>query len=106
LEHGPQPWAALREGLRGQPFEALAVALHDSGLGLARVDDGSAADAPTDAAEMRRELRELLRRMRIEALKQLETALLARAGSDPDAQARYREVVAERSLLQQGDDSI
>ena len=106
LEHGPQPWAALREGLRGQPFEALAVALHDSGLGLARMDHGAADDAPTDAAEMRRELRELLRRMRIEALKQLETALLARAGSDPDAQARYREVVAERALLQQGDDSI
>ncbi|MFN3610637.1 DNA primase [Tepidimonas sp.] len=106
LEHGPQPWAALREGLRGQPFEALAVALHDSGIGLERMGYDTTDGGPPDATEMRRELRELLRRMRIEALKQLETALLARAGSDPDAQARYREVVAERNLLQQADDPI
>lgn len=107
LEHGPQPWAALREGLRGLPFETLAVALHNSGIGLERLDAGTENDnRPSDDTELRRELRELLRRMRIESLKQLETTLLAHAGSDPRAQARYREVVAERSLLQQGGDQI
>ncbi|MDM7456831.1 MAG: DNA primase, partial [Tepidimonas sp.] len=106
LEQGPQPWAALREGLRGQPFEALAVALHDSGIGLQRLDNGTTSDSPRDAAELQRELRELLRRIRIESLKQLETELLARAGSDPDALVRYREVLAERTFLQQGFDLV
>jgi DNA primase len=107
LEHGPQPWAALREALRGEPFEALAVALHDSGPWLERFDapsgDGAAADAAPADEEIRHELRELLRRIRIEALMRLETELIARAATDPQALARYREVNAERRLLQKDD---
>ena len=108
LEHGPQPWAALREALRGEPFEALAVALHDSGLWLERFDaqagDAASADnTPVGDDEIRRELRELLRRIRIEALMRLETELIARAATDPQALARYREVNAERRLLQKED---
>jgi DNA primase len=107
LEHGPQPWAALREALRGEPFEALAVALHDSGPWLERFDapsgDGLVADAAPADEEIRHELRELLRRIRIEALMRLETELIARAATDPQALARYREVNAERRLLQKDD---
>jgi DNA primase len=110
LEHGPQPWAALREALRGEPFEALAVALHDSGLWLERFDAPPADIVAADGAsagddEIRRELRELLRRIRIESLMRLETELITRAATDPHALARYREVNAERRLLQK-DDSL
>jgi DNA primase len=35
-EHGAQPWGALREGLRGQESEELAVKLM-AGPGIARV---------------------------------------------------------------------
>ncbi|MEW6694223.1 MAG: DNA primase [Pseudomonadota bacterium] len=106
LEHGAQPWAALREALRGQPFEALALALHDSGLGLERVDANAPEVASADHEELRRELRELLRRMRIEALKQLETDLIGRAATDPAALARYRDVVHERRRLQNEDEPV
>ncbi|TSE23850.1 hypothetical protein Tsedi_02100 [Tepidimonas sediminis] len=103
LEHGPQPWAALREGLRGQPFEALAVALHDSTLAL---QEGAPPDDEQARADLRRELRELLRRLRIEHLKAQETALLARSASDPAALAQYRRVQAERLALQEKGEMI
>lgn len=101
LEHGPQPWAALSVALRGQPFEDLALALHASGIALeAPPAHGDAPpQAPTEG-DLRRELRELLRRMRIEHLKALETAWIARAASDPDALARYRETQALRKALE------
>ncbi|MGQ9723964.1 MAG: DNA primase, partial [Tepidimonas sp.] len=106
LEHGVQPWAALREALRGQPFEALAVALHDSGMWLEHFDPEAPDTVRPGLDDIQRELRELLRRMRIESLKQLETELIARAESDPTALARYRQVVAERSQLQQGGEPL
>ena len=85
-EHGPQPWAALREALRGLPVEALAVSLHDGGLVLERRPDAPAADGEVnEEQDVRRELRELLRRMHIEDLKQRETELIAAAGQDPQA---------------------
>ena len=99
LEHGPQPWAALREGLRGQPFEALAVALHDSALAL-----GEAADPPPQ--DLHRELRELLRRLRIEHLKVQENEWLARSATDPAALQQYRRVQTERLALQERGDPI
>ena len=102
LEHGPQPWAALREALRGQPFERLALDLHASGIALERPDGAEAApdSAPPSPQELQRELRELLRRMRIEQLKQQETEWIAQAGQHPDALARYREVQAIRKRLE------
>ena len=107
LEHGPQPWAALREGLRGQPFEALALDLHTGGMALeppaARPDVALERPDPPDEAEsgdLRSELRELLRLLHIERLKQLETELIAHAATDAGQMQRYREVTAQRMALQ------
>ncbi len=100
-EHGAQPWAALREALRGQPFEGLALALNDSGTALERAGaDESPESRPATEQEARRELRELLRRMHIERLKLRETELIAQMGMDPQALALYREVQAARKALE------
>jgi len=98
-EHGPQPWAALREGLRELPFEALATALQDSGILLeqAETQDSNAALPPADA---QRELLELLRRLHIERLKQEETQLIAQAEHDAQVLLRYRQVQDERKRLE------
>jgi DNA primase len=103
-EHGPQPWAALREALRGQPFEHLAVELNASGIALERppTDTASPESAPPTENDVRRELRELLRRMHIEHLKTRETELIAQAAHDPTALQRYRELQTLRKNLEAG----
>jgi len=107
LEHGPQPWAALREALRAQPFEALALELHSGGMALEQA--GAQASAPTEPAHpidpsdpsgVRSELRELLRLLHIERLMQLENELIAHAAADAGQMQRYREVTAQRKILQ------
>ena len=104
IEHGPQPWAALREALRGQPFEALALELNAGGLALQRPEDEepSADIAQPSAADLRRELRELLRRLHIDELKRRETELIAAAGRDPQALQHYRELQKRRLELEAG----
>ncbi len=108
-EHGPQPWAALREALRGQPFEALALELNAGGLALQRPEDeepaGEAGAALPSADDLRRELRELMRRLHIDELKQRETELIAAAGHDPEALERYRELQTLRKALEAGNSS-
>lgn len=104
-EHGPQPWAALREALRGQPFEALALELNAGGLALQRPEDEEADEASAalpSPADLRRELRELMRRLHIDELKQRETELIAAVGQDPQALERYRELQALRKTLEAG----
>ncbi len=94
-EHGSQPWAALREGLRGMPFESLAQRVM-TGPDGAPVDAG--ADArPADAAA---ELRNVLDYMLDDHLKTLESEAIAAAGSDPLAVERYRALQARRRELQ------
>jgi DNA primase len=90
-EHGPQPWAALREGLREHPSEPLALKLM-SGPNL-----GDSADAGTDTPQ---ELRNLLNRMLVEQLKTLETEAIAASTTDPGALQRYRELQARRLELE------
>lgn len=103
-EHGPQPWAALREALRAQPFENLALTLHDSGVALERPEDLQAPQAdnsdPTEA-DLRRELAELMRRQHIEELKAQETAAVAQVATDPAALNRYRDLQRQRLALEQ-----
>ncbi len=105
-EHGPQPWAALREALRDQPFEALALELNAGGLALQRPEDeelhGSSGVALPSPADLRRELGELMRRLHIDELKQRETELIAAVGRDPQALERYRELQALRKTLEAG----
>ncbi len=77
-EHGPQPWAALREGLRGHPHENHAVAQ------IAQIPEGIEGDWN----EVRSILNQLLKIQR-----QLEMKDLAsRAATDPAALQRYREL--------------
>ncbi len=89
-EHGPQSWAVLREALAGHDCQALAE----------RVMTGSHAQTEGDEAELRAELRGLLNRMLIDALKQEQNALIAAAAQDPSALERYRQLQERRRSLE------
>jgi len=79
-EHGPQPWAALREGLREHAHENYALNQ------LAQIPEG----IESDWNEVRSILDQLSRLAR-----QVEMQDLAlRANTDPTALARYRELAA------------
>ena len=89
-EHGPSPWIALREGLRGHEAEELAVRLmRDLELGV-----------PDETQESMRELRNLLNRMLVEKLKMQETEAIHAAKADPGALQHYRELQARRRKLE------
>jgi DNA primase len=90
-EHGPLPWAALREGLRDHASEPLARQLMS-------VADLSAPDAPAHEAPV--ELRNVIDRMLIEHLKTLETEAIAASTSDPQAIERYRALQTRRRELE------
>ena len=89
-EHGPQSWAVLREALAGHDSQALAE----------RLMSGSHSQTEGDEAELRVELRGLLNRMLIDALKQEQNALIAAAAQDPTALERYRQLQERRRLLE------
>ena len=80
-EHGPQPWAALREGLRGHAHEHYAVAQ------LAQILEGVVSDWD----ETRRILAQLLD-LQLESEK---ADLAARAATDPAAFQRLRELTEQ-----------
>ncbi|MGC4394218.1 DNA primase [Hydrogenophaga sp. T2] len=87
-EHGPQPWAVLREILREQPHEALA---HQAVEQVA-LTPGAEQDAE--------ELAHVMLRLRIDRLKVLENEAIARAGSDPAELRRYADIQAQRKALE------
>jgi DNA primase len=89
-EQGPQPWAVLREGLRGTENEAYALQV------MAGFEYGS----DTDPAETLIELRLLLNRMLVEQLKAEETLAIDAAKSDPSALAHYRNLQARRRAIE------
>ena len=89
-EHGPQPWVALREGLRDHEAEDLAV----------RLMAGHEADVDHEAGESARELRNLLNRMLVEQLKVQETEAIQASKADPTALQRYRELQIRRRALE------
>jgi len=89
-EHGPQPWAALREGLREHPAEALALKLMT----------GSDLAAGDDHGETLAELRNLLNRMLIDHIKALETEAIEASLNNPAALERYRELQLRRRALE------
>ncbi len=78
-EHGPQPWAALREGLRGHAHEHYAVAQ------LAQILEG----VESDWDEIRGILTQLHRLKRDNEI----TDLAARAPSEPAVLERLRELM-------------
>lgn len=89
-EHGPQPWVALREGLRGHDAEELTV----------RLMTGFELGAAEEKDELKSELRNLLNRMLVERLKVQETEAIQAAKADPTALQRYRELQARRRTLE------
>ena len=87
-EHGAQPWAALREALRGQPFE---------GYVCAEVEQATiAADSEAELEELAGVM-DLLRR---DELMRLSQALSVQAATDPVARERLREINERIKALQ------
>ena len=80
-EHGPQPWAALREGLRGHAHERHAVAQ------ISQMLDGVAPDW--------NEVRGILDQLLARQLDAEKAELAARASTDPAAMQRLRELMAQ-----------
>jgi DNA primase len=80
-EHGPQPWAALREGLREHAHEQHASAQ------IAQIPEGIEGDW----TEVRSILDQLLR-LRVQHEM---NELAARAATDPSALVRYRELATK-----------
>lgn len=95
-ELGPQPWVALREGLRGRPEEALAF----------RLMNGFELGTSSESDESMDELRNLLRRILIDQLKVQETEAIQAAQADPGALHRYRELQTRRLKLEAASSQI
>jgi DNA primase len=89
-EHGPQPWVALREGLREQESEELAI----------RLMTADKLTTEDEADESAAELRNLLDRMLIEQIKIQQTEAIAASKSDPAALQLYRELQTRRLKLE------
>ncbi|WP_295987819.1 DNA primase [uncultured Variovorax sp.] len=94
-EHGVQPWAALREGLRGLEFEPLAERLM-SVAEAGPIPEGEEAQHQADTA---RELASVLDFMLEELLKKQESEAIAAFGKDPGAPERFRAIQARRLEL-------
>ncbi len=104
-EHGPQPWGALREGLRGHDSEDLAVRLMsgpqlDDRDAVEEANKSGMADEAARSAESDQELRSLLNRMLVERLKAQETEAIEAARADPSALVRYRDLQSRRRELE------
>ena len=87
-EHGAQPWAALREALRGHAFEAYACAEVEQ----ATIASDSEAELEELAGVM-----DLLRR---DELMRQSQALSVQAATDPAARERLREINERIKALQ------
>ncbi len=79
-EHGPQPWAALREALREHPQERYALSQ------LAQIPEG----IETEWSEMRKILNDLLQQSRDREM----NALAQRPSMTPEERQRYLELAA------------
>ncbi|MFC5607978.1 DNA primase [Variovorax soli] len=100
-EHGTLPWAALREGLRGLPIEALALRLMTGPDGAPVGDLEAEAPAAGQAApDTAAELKDVLARMLIDRLGAQLTETANAFGTDPGAPERYRALEARRRELQ------
>ncbi len=91
--HGPLAWGALRDELVGHEGQALALRL--------MADPTMAKDAAVETHnETIPELRDLLNRMLVDRIKELETQAVAAAKADPAALVRYRELHERRKQLE------
>jgi DNA primase len=106
---GPQPWAALREGLRmeldGSAANALAQRLMaadqlNPSSEQTQTDEQAEATAKALQTAQREEFADALRRLTIDTLKTQETQAIQAASRDPQALERYRALSAERRVLE------
>jgi DNA primase len=90
-EHGPQPWAALREALRGHEWEDYAcIQVEQATLG-------------NDPASERAELADVMMRLRRDALEEQTRELAVRvARGEPSALEDYKRVSAQLQALVAG----
>ncbi len=95
-EHGPQPWGALREGLRGHEGEDLALKLM-SGPEIHADIDPAVADT-----QSQQELRQLVNRMLIDHINTQQTLAIEASKADPSALLRYRELQQRKVALEAG----
>jgi len=79
-DHGPQPWAALREGLRGHAQEAHAIAQ------ISQIPEGIEGDW----TEVRSIIDQLVKLKRQQEMQEL----AGRAATDPLAMQRYKELAS------------
>ncbi len=95
-EHGVQPWAALREGMRGLDFEPLAERL------MTVSEAGPVARGRGGAAPGRRRpanSRSVLDFMLDDLLKAQQSEAIAAVGNDPKALERYKALETRRLEL-------
>ena len=90
-EHGPLPWAAIREGLEGHDCEATALRL------MAGPHAETVAEA--DPKDIKAELRGVLRLEFIEQIKRQQSEAIAAAATDPAAMQRWRALDEQRKAL-------
>ena len=84
----------MREGLREQPFEALAIRL------MTAPDGGPIGDPEGDQAmDAARELRSVLDFMLDDRLKAQQSEAIAAVGTDPQALERYKALESRRLAL-------
>ncbi|SEJ29059.1 MULTISPECIES: DNA primase [unclassified Variovorax] len=94
-EHGVQPWAALREGMRGMDFEALAERL----MSVAEAGPVPEGEEAQHLAEAARELSSVLDFMLDDRLKVQQSEAIAAVGKDPKALERYKALETRRLEL-------
>jgi DNA primase len=94
-EHGVQPWAALREGMRGMDFEALAERL----MSVAESGPVPEGEEAQHLAEAARELTSVLDFMLDDLLKAQQSEAIAAVGKDPKALERYKALETRRLEL-------
>lgn len=87
-ESGAQAWDQLSQALEGHMSQALALQLM-AGHGPGMEEEGIA-----------QELRDVLNRMLIDHIKELETLAISEAKTDPTALQRYRDLQGRRAKLE------
>jgi len=95
-EHGIQPWAALREGLRAHEAEATALKLMSADFTQENSEEN---EGTINASQDGPELRGLVNLMLDDWLKPQETAALLASGTDPEMRQKYYNISARRKVL-------
>ncbi|CAA2103716.1 DNA primase [Variovorax paradoxus] len=94
-EHGVQPWAALREGMRGLDFEPLAERL----MSVSEAGPTPEGEEAQHLAGAARELASVLDFMLDDRLKAQQSEAIAAVGKDPKALERYKALETRRLEL-------